>query len=148
VKPVSKIEHVLVVTRAKAKDKDVQLEREDLLPGAHAKPMDTLPEGSTSETRLLSEVMPLIVQDRGAAKPEWEFDDGLFVKTREKNRLTKGHKRKNKKGYVEELLHEKHYKYTLDIELITLQCTDEILKCVHDAVDKHPATEGVSFYYV
>jgi len=81
VKPVSKIEHALVVTQAKAKeqlDEEVQLEREDLVSVAHAKPMETLPEGRTSETRLLSEVMPLIIQDRDAVKPEWEFDGGLF----------------------------------------------------------------------
>ena len=98
VKPVSKIEHALVVTRAKAKKQlyiEVQLEREDLLSGAHAKPMETLSEGSTSETRLLSEVIPPIVQDRDAVKPEWEFDNGLFVETREKNRLTTGQKRKS-----------------------------------------------------
>jgi len=126
VKPVSKIEHALVVTRAKAKkqlDEEVQLEREDLLSGAHAKPMETLPEGRTSETRLLSEVMPPIVQDRDTVKPEWEFDDGLFSEAREKNRLTKSQKRKNEKEYVEELSREKHCKPTLDItskELITL----------------------------
>jgi len=48
------------------------------------------------------------------------------------------------------LLHEKRYKHTLDItseELINLQCTDKALKCVHDAADKHPATEGVGFYF-
>jgi len=47
------------------------------------------------------------------------------------------------------LLREKHYKHTLDItseELINLQCTDETLKCVCDAADKDPATEGVGFY--
>ena len=48
------------------------------------------------------------------------------------------------------MIHEKCYKHTLHItseELITLQCTDESLKCVHDAADKHPATEGAGFYY-
>ena len=82
VKPVSKIEHALAVTRAKAKKQlaeEVQVEREDLLSGAHAKPMEILPEGSTSGTRLLSEVMPPIVQDQGSVKPEWELDDSLFV---------------------------------------------------------------------
>jgi len=73
---------VHLVVDAKQLDEEVQLEREDLLSGAHTKPMETLPEGSTSETRLSSEVMPLIVQDQDAVKPEWEFDNKLFVKTR------------------------------------------------------------------
>ena len=76
------------------------LEREDLLSGAHAKPIETLPEGRTSETRLFSEVMPPIVQDRYTVKPEWEFNDGLFGKAREKNQLTQSQKRKNKKSML------------------------------------------------
>jgi len=94
----------------------------------------------------LSEEIPLIVQDQDAVKPEWEFDDGLFVKTRDSLKVRK----KNKKEYAEELLHEKCYKHTPDItseELIALQFTDETLKCVCDAADKYPATEGVGFDY-
>ena len=59
-------------------------------------------------------------------------------------------KKKQKKRYAEELSREKRCKHTLDItseELITLKCNDETLKCVRDAADKHPATEGVGFYY-
>ena len=107
VEPVSKIEHALVVTRAEAKkqlDVEIQLEREDLLSGANPKPMETLPEGSTIETRMIPEEIPPIVQDQDTVRPEWEFDDELFVGGRKKNRLTKGQKRKNKKEYAGELL--------------------------------------------
>ena len=66
-------------------DEEVWLERVDLLCGAHAKPMETLPEGTTSETRLLLALMPPIVQDRDTEKPEWKFNDGLFAKPRDTN---------------------------------------------------------------
>ena len=93
---------------------EIQLEREDLLSGANPKPMETLPEGSTIETRMIPEEIPLIVQDQDTVRPEWEFDDELFVGGRKKNRLTRGQKRKNKKEYAGELLRENHCKHTLD----------------------------------
>ena len=77
-RPVSDIENALVVTRAKAReqlDEMTQLEKEDLLSGAHTTQIETLHEGSPVR---LPEAAPPTEGSQTAAAPEWMFDEELF----------------------------------------------------------------------
>ena len=159
--PQQKDEALVVMTRAQAKKQEIveaTQHRKELESGGQAKPVvevDSDGEDAGQEpmpTEVSGEVQTPS-QDQSEGLAIYDFDDDIFVASREKRKLTRTQKRVERRQHAQgpEAVAEDGQlgRHTLELtseELAEMQRADKTLVAVREAAEGTPSTAGGGFF--